>query len=426
MLMNSDIRIDVGFPNHHKTIKLSRKLGDKAVICLIRLWCYSARHKPTGILCGLENIDIAIASGWDGDEDEWVSTLCDIGWCENLDGTIHLHDWEKHNPYAFHAEDRSEQARKAASARWTAGGEKKSSGKKTRSERLADARKKGRHTKQDWEKIVSFFNGECVRCGSTETWSIVKDHITPIYQGGSDGVGNLQPLCAKCNASKGHETIDHRVTWCESHGVEMPKEWLLSETETPAECLQTPAVMPSPSPSPSPSPIPSPTPISSVSNNTGASATENEYAFNGRVIKLKASDFDAWKSTYHTLDLRAALMKIDAYLSQNGGDNWFFRASNWLEKDHQKALQARKSNEPSGDTIEKISAVLGASNRQTAIDLINAAKSEEKALDVIEDAKQSDDPVIFVLRWIGKQYTRTPELFMHMDAKYRPITPAVF
>ncbi len=156
-------------------------------------------------------------------------------------------------------------------------------------------------------------------------------------------------------------------------------------------------------------------------------AAKRDYAFSGRVIRLTQADFDAWKSAYHAIDLRAALMKVDAWLSNKGEtDNWFFRASKWLENDHQRAVQARNALDPSASTIDTLSAVLGASNRQTAIDLVNAAKSEEKALAVIEEARQSDDPLMFVLRWIGRQHTKTPELFLHMDARYRPVTPAVF
>ncbi len=48
----------------------------------------------------------------------------------------------------------------------------------------------------------------CVRCGDHGQ---TKDHIVPIYQGGSDGLDNLQPLCLRCNAAKGPEAIDHRL-----------------------------------------------------------------------------------------------------------------------------------------------------------------------------------------------------------------------
>jgi len=84
-----------------------------------------------------------------------------------------------------------------------------------RKRRLDAARKKGSHTKEQWEALKAEF-GRCVRCG-TDEYFLFKDHIIPIYQGGSDGVDNLQPLCAFCNTSKGAENFN----WAEyrrAHG----------------------------------------------------------------------------------------------------------------------------------------------------------------------------------------------------------------
>lgn len=41
----------------------------------------------------------------------------------------------------------------------------------------------------------------CVKCGSTE--EIEADHIVSRSEGGTSRVENYQPLCKKCNASKG-------------------------------------------------------------------------------------------------------------------------------------------------------------------------------------------------------------------------------
>jgi len=81
----------------------------------------------------------------------------------------------------------------------------------TRSQRLKNARLKGKHTKEEWETLKSLFSC-CPRCGGDG--EPVKDHIIPIYKGGSDGIDNLQPLCKQCNSQKGPETIDYR-----------PKDW---------------------------------------------------------------------------------------------------------------------------------------------------------------------------------------------------------
>ena len=77
-----------------------------------------------------------------------------------------------------------------------------------RRERLRAARKRGTHTAREWEILKEMFPF-CVRCRRSDV-VLVKDHITPLYMGGSDSILNLQPLCWSCNSQKGPETIDHR------------------------------------------------------------------------------------------------------------------------------------------------------------------------------------------------------------------------
>jgi 5-methylcytosine-specific restriction endonuclease McrA len=76
-----------------------------------------------------------------------------------------------------------------------------------RSDRMRAARAIGSHTKQEWEALKAVFHG-CVICGSTD--KLCKDHIEPVYQGGCDCLGNIQPLCRSCNSRKGPEDVDYR------------------------------------------------------------------------------------------------------------------------------------------------------------------------------------------------------------------------
>ncbi len=77
----------------------------------------------------------------------------------------------------------------------------------SRSDRMKAARLKGRHSKEQWERLKKEFNHLCVRCGFGKM-SLDKDHIIPVYQGGSDAIENIQPMCAWCNASKGAENFN--------------------------------------------------------------------------------------------------------------------------------------------------------------------------------------------------------------------------
>ncbi len=50
---------------------------------------------------------------------------------------------------------------------------------------------------KDLNRLVS---RPCAECGSVDRIEI--DHIIPVSRGGTHGIGNLQPLCYKCNRSK--------------------------------------------------------------------------------------------------------------------------------------------------------------------------------------------------------------------------------
>lgn len=88
-----------------------------------------------------------------------------------------------------------------------------------RAERLRAARAKATHTSSQWEALVRRFGGRCVQCGEIPSKRLQKDHITPIYQGGSDGIDNLQPLCGSCNARKGPDCFNWSA-YRESNGFE--------------------------------------------------------------------------------------------------------------------------------------------------------------------------------------------------------------
>ena len=135
---------------------------------------------------------------------------------------------------------RTGKASSAATSRW-----QNAENNQTRSERMAEARKKGTHTDEQWNSMLSFHEHKCAKCGSSE--NIVKDHITPIYKGGSDGIDNIQPLCRSCNSAKGPDTTDWRRDDWQNHCLMTAK----MPAKMPAQPLRNDSTSPSPSPSPS-------------------------------------------------------------------------------------------------------------------------------------------------------------------------------
>ena len=80
---------------------------------------------------------------------------------------------------------------------------------------------------------------------------------------------------------------------------------------------------------------------------TRQTARIGKYVFSGKLIRLAAKDFDAWRLAYYAIpDLRAELMALDdfydATLQGDERNRWFVRCSAALDKKHQAAVKAGK------------------------------------------------------------------------------------
>jgi hypothetical protein len=67
----------------------------------------------------------------------------------------------------------------------------------------------------------------------------------------------------------------------------------------------------------------------------------SDYAFSGRVIRLKEGQFSQWQAAYPNLDLRAVLQSRDDWLATEADpgarSRWFMSTSNWLAARHSRA-----------------------------------------------------------------------------------------
>lgn len=127
----------------------------------------------------------------------------------NGDGTRHNSRADRELDIALPAIEKMKAGGRDGGLRKWGSGDREKSGKELRGERLALARQKGRHSEKQWVAMVEYHKWRCVKCGADE--NIVKDHIIPIYQGGSDGIENIQPLCRSCNSAKGPDSTDLRT-----------------------------------------------------------------------------------------------------------------------------------------------------------------------------------------------------------------------
>ena len=65
----------------------------------------------------------------------------------------------------------------------------------------------GSYTAHEWASLCSWFGNICLLCGATD---ITVDHVLPLSKGGTNTIGNLQPLCGRCNMSKHNHYVDYR------------------------------------------------------------------------------------------------------------------------------------------------------------------------------------------------------------------------
>ena len=180
----------------------------------------------------------------------------------------------------------------------------------TRNDRMRAARERGTHTADEWGEMLAVFGYSCLRCGALASSGarIVKDHITPVYQGGSDAISNIQPLCSRCNQSKGPESTDYRKT-----DKRCLAKWMANSTGNVTACQ-----------SQSQNQIEEKSPSDSCAEpRSGAVSAPSpdcpEFPTKGpvRTWQATADQVARWRELYSGLDVRHELQKAHAWVLAN-------------------------------------------------------------------------------------------------------------
>lgn len=86
----------------------------------------------------------------------------------------------------------------------------------------------------------------------------------------------------------------------------------------------------------------------------------SRFAFEGKIVRLTHEDFEAWRTAYQNLDLRAELTAIDAWYAENlkpeERGKWFVRCATHLKNQNAKvrssAAQAPKPKRANPERVE--------------------------------------------------------------------------
>lgn len=113
----TDIRLEVGLPNHPKTKRLVRLLGCAGPWHLIKLWLWVAGNRPEGDLAGMTTEDIELLVDWPEEEGAFVEALRSVGFLEGTEGSYVVHGWRDRQPWAASSADRSVAGKWAALCR---------------------------------------------------------------------------------------------------------------------------------------------------------------------------------------------------------------------------------------------------------------------------------------------------------------------
>lgn len=75
--------------------------------------------------------------------------------------------------------------------------------------RARERNAKGKFTYGEWLQLVEKYGRVCLCCKRSDV-KLTADHVIPLSVGGDNSIGNIQPLCGRCNSKKANKVIDFR------------------------------------------------------------------------------------------------------------------------------------------------------------------------------------------------------------------------
>ncbi len=79
-----------------------------------------------------------------------------------------------------------------------------------RKRRAAKHASRGSFTAEEFRELCVQYGNKCLSCGALGV-ALEADHVVPLTRGGSDDIGNIQPLCGACNRRKFVSIVDYRM-----------------------------------------------------------------------------------------------------------------------------------------------------------------------------------------------------------------------
>ena len=122
--------------------------------------------------------------------------------------------WQRNNPAKVAAYNKRwelanpKKAREMRNRWWRDNPESKTSANSNRRARKMEAG--GSYTGGELRELYNYYGNRCLSCGRDDV-SLEADHVIALANGGTNDIGNIQPLCKSCNTSKGaHHNTDYR------------------------------------------------------------------------------------------------------------------------------------------------------------------------------------------------------------------------